>query len=124
MDLYLKHYSWYYMPSVHKVLCHGKAVISSYVLPIGQLSEEAQEARNKDNRKYRELFTRKTSRIHTNMDLANRLLVSSDPLITSLRKMPKRGGEKTLTTEVLALLKEPQENSATSEDENNFSDSD
>ena len=61
------------MPSsVHKILCHGKLVIASWILPIGQLSEEAQEARKKDNRRYREYFTRKTSRIDTNIDLINR----------------------------------------------------
>ena len=57
--LYLKEYGWFYMPSnVHKILCHGKLVIASCILPIGQLSEEAQEARNKDNRRYREYFAR------------------------------------------------------------------
>lgn len=60
MELYLKLYSWYYMPvTVHKVLCHGKVVIDHCILPIGQLSEEAQESRNKDNKRYRLQFTRK-----------------------------------------------------------------
>ncbi|GBM64859.1 hypothetical protein AVEN_157110-1 [Araneus ventricosus] len=54
-----------------------------------QLSEEAQEARNKHNRKFRELFTRKTSRIDTNKDLINRLLLTSDPFIENLRSRPK-----------------------------------
>ena len=72
--LYLKEYGWFYMPSsVHKILYHGKLVIASCILPIGQRSEEAQEARNKDNRRYREYFTRKTLRIDTNIDLINRL---------------------------------------------------
>lgn len=89
--------------SVHKVLCHGKDIIASCILPIGQLSEEAQEARNKDCRKYRELFTRKTSRIDTNTDLFNRLLISSDPYIASLRKAPKTKHSE-VTPEVLELL--------------------
>jgi len=47
--LYVDLYSWYYMPaSVHKILIHGKNIIESFLFPIGDLSKEAQEARNKD----------------------------------------------------------------------------
>lgn len=103
-NLYLNEYPWYIMPvSVHKILFHGKDIIRSCILPIGQLSEEAQEARNKDTRKFRELFTRKTSRIDTNTDLFNRLLISSDPFIASLRHTPFRVGGL-ITKEVLSLL--------------------
>lgn len=106
--LYLKEYSWYYMPSsIHKILFHSKIVIASCILPIGQLSEEAQEARNKDSRRYREQFTRKTSRIDTNVDLIHRLLISSDPLLATFRHPPKRSRGK-ITTEVLSLLSIPQ----------------
>lgn len=46
-------YPWYYLPaSIHKVLIHGSAVIDYFHVPIGQLSEEAQEARNKDWKRY------------------------------------------------------------------------
>lgn len=45
--LYVQLYDWYYMPvSVHKILIHGKNIIESFTIPIGDLSEEAQEARN------------------------------------------------------------------------------
>lgn len=104
-EMYLKEYFWYPMPvSVHKVLFHGKDIVSSFILPIGQFSEEAQEARNKDNRKYRELFTRKCSRVATNEDLIHRLLITSDPFIASLRSSPKTYRQK-LLPEVLSLLK-------------------
>ena len=54
-------YPWYKMsPTVHKVLIHVPKMIESMILPIGQLSEEAQEARNKDIRNYRENFSRKS----------------------------------------------------------------
>ena len=76
--------------SVHKFLVHGHAIIARQYLPIGLMLEEAQEARNKDFKKFREDFGRKTSRIDTNRDLVNRLLVSSDPVITSLRKGHKK----------------------------------
>lgn len=62
-DLYVQLYPWYYMPpTVHKVLLHGAAIIKSFIIPIGHLSEEAVEARNKDIRYYREHHTRKFSR--------------------------------------------------------------
>lgn len=51
--LFVTLYPWYDMPStIHKILIHGFEVIKSFCLPIGQLSEEAQEARNKDIKKY------------------------------------------------------------------------
>jgi hypothetical protein len=53
-------YAWYYMPaSVHKVPIHGSAIVSAALLPIGQLSEEAQEARNKDIKKIQRTLLKK-----------------------------------------------------------------
>lgn len=47
--LYVKLYNWYHMPpSVHKILTHSSLAIKYALVPIGQLSEEAQESRNKD----------------------------------------------------------------------------
>src|SRR5258705_7635813 len=68
---------------IHKILFHGRDIIEACILPIGQYSEEAQEAGNKNNRQYRELFTRKTTRTDTNTDLLNRLLITSDPSVAS-----------------------------------------
>ena len=49
--LFIENYPWYYMPrSVHQVLVHGSRITSTMLLPIGSLSEEAQEARNKDSK--------------------------------------------------------------------------
>ena len=102
--LFVNLYPWYYMPtSVHKVLIHAKEVIEKAILPIGQLSEEAQEARNKDIKKYRSDFSRKFSRVKTMEDVFNRLLVSSDPYISSLRKLPKKKLKQFLP-EALELL--------------------
>lgn len=106
-SLYLSLYSWYYMPAtVHKILVHGAEVIQSSLLPIGQLSEEAQEARNKDCRRFRQNNTRKQSRIATNTDLLNMLLITSDPVINSLREIPRKN-TGSLPPEVLDLLLEP-----------------
>ena len=65
--LYLGHYNWYYMPvTVLKVLFHSMQIIKTLIIPFGQMSEEAQKVRNKDIRRYRENFTRKSSRVNTN----------------------------------------------------------
>lgn len=84
-------YSWYYMPaSLHKILLHGADIIDSFDIPIGKLSEEAQEARNKDFKMYRTSHSRKFSRIDTNEDILHSLLFTSDPYITSLRQVVRK----------------------------------
>ncbi len=94
MDTYnriVEKYAWYKMPwSVHRVLMHGAQTIAHNVLPIGQLTEEAAEARNKDFRRYREHHSRKINRTTTNQDILNFLLVSSDPLISGMRPVIKK----------------------------------
>lgn len=105
-QLFVKTYPWYPMPpTVHKVLIHGSIIIKKALLPIGQLSEEAQEARNKDFKKYREGFSRKISREKTNMDVLRRLLLSSDPLLSSLHQPVRR--KRNLDSEVVQLLVAP-----------------
>lgn len=50
-EMVVNDYGWYYMSSsVHKLLIHGEAIISHFFIPIGHLSEEASEARNKEFR--------------------------------------------------------------------------
>lgn len=67
------------------------------------MSEDAQESRNKDIKKYRENFSRKSSRLLTMKDVFNRLLVTSDPLISSKgTTYPKIG--KRLSAEAVKLL--------------------
>lgn len=106
-NLYLELYPWFYMPStVHKVLVHGSEIIQHCLLPIGLLSEEAQESRNKDFRNYRERFTRKTSRKDTNQDLLHRLLITSDPIISQVLPSYKKK-QGILNSEIRNLLKEP-----------------
>lgn len=85
----IKLYPWYYLPaSLHKVLVHAPDVINYALLPIGELSEEAAESKNKDIKMFRRQNTRKMSHIATNTDLINRLLLSSDPFLTGQRKLP------------------------------------
>lgn len=86
-EMYVTLYGFYPMsPTLHKVLRHGAEVIKHALLPIGQISEEAAEARNKHIRQYRLNYSRKFSRVECNMDVLNRLLLTSDPLLTSMRK--------------------------------------
>lgn len=106
-ELYVSKYSWYYMPvTVHKILIHGEDIIKNALVPIGQLSEEAQEARNKDFRKFRETRSRKINRKSTNEDILNNLLISSDPLITHLRRDNAERGANSeiMLPEVKSLL--------------------
>jgi hypothetical protein len=101
-------YSWYYMPTcVHKVLIHGSEVIKNAILPIGQLSEEAQEAKNKDFKFVREYHTRKISRTSTNEDLLHSLLLSSDPIVLHHSRQRLSNYKKKISTDVLALLDGP-----------------
>ncbi|CAH0562943.1 unnamed protein product [Brassicogethes aeneus] len=87
-SLYLSLYNWYYMPSsVHKVLVHGCEIIDFFEFPIGQLSEDALEARHKEFRKIRLHNSRKTSRTDTNYDIIRNLIMSSDPELASLRQI-------------------------------------
>ena len=60
--LFVALYPWYYMPtSVHKVLIHGAEIVKYALLPIGQLSEDAYESRNKDIKNFQLHHSRKCS---------------------------------------------------------------
>lgn len=117
--LYVRLYGWYPMtPTLHKILRHGATVIKHAIVPIGQLSEEAAEARNKHFRVYRQNFSRKFSRVHCNRDVLNRLLLTSDPLISSTRKTHRKK-TKPFSSETLQLLlpMEPQCSSGVDQEE-------
>ena len=78
-------YEWYNLPStLHKVLIHGKDIMEKCIFPVGVLSEEAQECRNKEYEKYRLRHSRKISRTATNQDVMNRMMLTSDPLLAHL----------------------------------------
>jgi hypothetical protein len=102
---FVKCYPWYYMPqSFHQMLIHVPTVVDHMELPIGLLSEEAQEARNEDFKQYREHYARKCDRIKCNDDIFKRLFCSSDPVISSLRTIVINK-KKALPEGVLQLLK-------------------
>ena len=89
--------------SVHRLLIHRPDIISSAIFPIGQLSEDAQESINKLIKQHRLGFSGKFSRAKTMEDVFRRLLATTDPYISSLRKStPKK--LRTLLPEAVALL--------------------
>lgn len=52
---YVEFYPWHLMtPTMHKKLVHAATVMERALLPIGLLSEEAADARNKHFRQYRQ----------------------------------------------------------------------
>lgn len=105
---YVKQYNWFYMSvTVHKILIHGANIIEAISLPIGMLSEQAGESRNKYWRYDREHHTRKLSRKITILDLFHRALESSDPLIStmSIANRQKKNKRSVLPAKVLSLLK-------------------
>ncbi len=105
-NLFVNKYEWYYMPAyVHKILIHGASIIRAVPLPIGELSEEAQEARNKDYKNFRLHHTRKITRTKTNNDLFRLLFISSDPFLATLRYLPKKNDTE-LCQAVKDLLKD------------------
>lgn len=88
--LYVKLYSWYVMPpTVHKVLIHGADIMKAVFVPVGQLSEESQEASNKYFKKARLFNSRTFNQAANNEDIFHHLLISSDPVISNLRKIEK-----------------------------------
>lgn len=107
---YINLYKWYNMPStIHKVLVHGCKIIDAFSLPIGELSEDALEARHKEVRNHRLSHTRKISRAASNKDLMGILLLTSDPFLASKRKISNKKMLRS-NEEVNKYLKEEEAN--------------
>ena len=98
------------------MLIHGAKIIKHAILPIGQLGEEAQEAKNKDFKFIREHRSRKDSAEHTTIDLFNYFLLSSDPIISELGLQEKCSKKLRLDPEALQMLKAPKIRSSTNSD--------
>ncbi|KAK5645599.1 hypothetical protein RI129_006899 [Pyrocoelia pectoralis] len=121
--LYVDLYPWHPMtPTMHKVLLHGAVIIKKSLLPIGQLSEEAAEARNKHFRSYRIDFARKFSRESCNQDILNKFLLTSDPFLSSKRSDVKKRKLDKLLPETIDMLLPAIPNPQQSSDEENISD--
>lgn len=105
-ELFLHHYPWYNMPSsIHKLLVHGADICKHFsCLPIGILSEEAAESRNKDFRNTRERHTRKIGRLQNNEDILHNFLITSDPYISHIRPKYAKLKTSSLFPEAMQLL--------------------
>lgn len=81
-------------------------------LPIGMLSEQADESRNKLWRYDREHYTQKLNRKTTDLDLFHRALESSDPFLStiSIGDRHKKKKRSVLPDKVLSLLKPTMDN--------------
>lgn len=112
LQMYIAQYNWYYLPvTVHKILVHGREIIDKSVLPVGMLSEQAGESRNKYYRRYRLQHAVKTSRQNNLRDVFNRSLESSDPAIStlSLRRRTQVMRKQTIPAAARELLEVPEE---------------
>lgn len=118
---YVNSYNWLPMTvTIHKLLTHGAAIIRNSSVPVGMLSEQASESRNKYWRHDREHHTRKSDRIKTMSDLFHRALVSSDPIISEQRMSQRQKNikKRPLPSAAIALLKAPQDAFISPQDEN------
>lgn len=68
-------------PTPHEILIHGPTVIEKALLPIGQMSEETAEERNKNFHSYRLDYARKCDGKSCSKDITNRFLYISVPLL-------------------------------------------
>ena len=88
---------------------------------IGVYSEEAIESFNKECKKARLHHTRKMSRLETMTDQYHYLLMNSDPLMASMRRV-KRPKHASLPEEVqeMIIYNEEDDEDEDYEEENNF----
>ncbi|XP_031783919.1 uncharacterized protein LOC116417026 [Nasonia vitripennis] len=101
---YVEFYNWYKIPTLmHVILIHGHVITKELIVPIGILSEDAQESNHKMIKRFRDRFSRKVSRVATNTDMCCRLFVNSDPYLSLLdieenkkKKLNDSGDEKSV----------------------------
>lgn len=119
-ELYLEKYRWYRMPvSIHKILMHGAETAKHLMLPIGLMSEEAQESSNKIYRQMRERHSRKDQLAHITEDVIHNMILLSDPILTNIRSSRIRVKKAELPEEVLTLqlIRKPEDANSEDDDE-------
>lgn len=83
---YLEMYSFVNIsPSFHKLMFHSPHMAQLVDEPLGRYSEENVEVNHQIVKKAKRHHIRRDSRAHGNIDLQQRFLVESDPLISTLR---------------------------------------
>lgn len=119
-NIYRVSYPWARLSSaVHKVIYHAADVMRVAPLPLGYLSEEGAEAKNKFYRSDRLHHARKIGRIENLQDIFNRSLEMSDPLISMHAAIHRKEKfrPKKFPREVIDLFKHPENYTALDEDE-------
>ena len=87
-------------------MVHGPYIAEKLELPIGQYSEEAQEAQNKELRNARLNHSSKVSRLATMTNQFHYMLIKTDPVIASISFVKHRNANgKPLPQDVLDMLK-------------------
>lgn len=79
---------------VHGAQVHEADIVKSLPLPVGQLSEDAIESAHKEYKTLKQYHSRKTSRINTNTDIFNLMLISLNPVVTNIQKKPRKNQTK------------------------------
>ena len=90
------------MSIFHKILIHRAEVIKHALVPIGELSKEAAEAKNKEKTVWAATY-KNISRTATNTYILNKLFLTSDPCISEGLNLPTKK-TSTLSQGVLNLL--------------------
>lgn len=112
-EIYVSHYAWFPMSAtVHKILIHAADIMKNSILPIGMVGEEASKARNKNYKQYRRDHSRKNNRTANLTDIFNRIMDTSDPIVSSLSldSRLKKKRQLPLPEDVRNLLANPTEN--------------
>lgn len=107
VKVFQERYPWLPMTStVHKMLIHSKQIIENAPLPIGFFGEGAAECRHKIYKADRLHHARRNTRINNLLDVFNRAMDTSDPLIstTFLNRRIQKRTLSTLPPEAIDLL--------------------
>lgn len=112
--LYEADCGWYTMPpTLHKILHHGAEMIRLFpkTLASGAFNEEPQEATNRDVRDWQVEHARQRSLWQRNLDVFNRMMERSDPMIIGqlMAKKKEWRSRKEYPKEVLDMCKSSDE---------------
>lgn len=77
-------------PTMYKILIPSVTVVGNDLVPVDQLSEEAAEACDQQCYLHHQNFARKLSGVFCILDKLNRLMLSLDPVLISLRSSPTK----------------------------------
>lgn len=105
--LFFEQYPWAKMnPSVHKMLRHGVDISQQFPLSLAYFAEDAAESMHKYYRKNSLAHARQSSRANRLLDVFNRAVDLSDPLISLIYLEDRRKQEKEdLPSEFISLFR-------------------